>query len=463
MKEKGKFQIFLAHAKEDKARVRELYRKLKEAGYRPWLDKLDLVPGQWWREEIPKAIKGSDLFVACLSETSIRKQGYVQQEFRLALGQYAERPAGEIYLIPLKFDDCDIPDLRQEEYGIALQDIHWLDYWEEDGFEQLLRAIEYRRRGPEALDSPPEPDLRSTAPEVRAPAEVAAVEENPPERSSEFRFEVVRVNERGKEIEREERTNQGFWEDLGNGVRLPMLWIPGGKFMMGSPETERDRSDWEGLQHEVTVPGFYMGKSAITQAQWQAIAANVSQVDRELDPNPARFKGSDRPVEKVSWEDAVEFCARLTQQTGREYRLPSEAEWEYACRAGTTTPFHFGETITTELANYCGDFTYANGPKGEYREETTPVGKFPANAYGLHDMHGNVYEWCADHWHGSYEGAPKDGSTWLSDEDSTPRVIRGGSWGLNPWYCRSAYRYTFNPGDRYNVIGFRVVCSAPRT
>ena len=157
MKEKGKFQIFLAHANEDKTRVRELHRKLKEAGYRPWLDKVDLIPGQQWKKEIPKAIENSDMFVACLSETSIQKRGYVQKEFRLALNQCAERPAEEIYFIPLKFDDCEIPDLRQEEYGIALRDFHWLDYWEEDGFEQLMRAIEFRRRGPEAMESRPEP------------------------------------------------------------------------------------------------------------------------------------------------------------------------------------------------------------------------------------------------------------------------------------------------------------------
>jgi formylglycine-generating enzyme required for sulfatase activity len=169
----------------------------------------------------------------------------------------------------------------------------------------------------------------------------------------------------------------------------------------------------------------------------------------------------------VSWYDAVEFCARLSQQTGRPYRLPSEAEWEYACRAGTTTPFHFGETITPELANYNGNVTYGKGVKGEYREQTTPVGSFGVgNEFGLYDMHGNVWEWCADHWHNNYEGAPSDGSVWEDDNNNQNHywLLRGGSWVNNPADCRCAFRYYDLPGDLsdYN-IGFRVVCAAAWT
>ncbi|MFM6071877.1 MAG: formylglycine-generating enzyme family protein, partial [Dolichospermum sp.] len=168
-------------------------------------------------------------------------------------------------------------------------------------------------------------------------------------------------------------------------------------------------------QHEVTIKPFSMGKYPITQAQWQAVAA-LPQVNQELKPNPSRFKGAKRPVERVSWHDAVEFCARLSNHSQRPYRLPSEAEWEYACRAGTITPFHFGETITTELANYNGNNTYGDGPKGVYRGETTEVGSFKiANEFGLYDMHGNVWEWCQDDWHNNYEGAPTDGSAWISN------------------------------------------------
>ena len=251
-----------------------------------------------------------------------------------------------------------------------------------------------------------------------------------------------------------------------------MVSIPGGTFVMGSPPEELKRRDNESPQHSVTLQPFFMGKYQVTQAQWRFVA-QLPQVNRELKSDPSRLKGdgstsltNHRPVEQVSWEDAVEFCDRLSQYTGRTYRLPSEAEWEYACRAGTTTPFHFGETITTDLANYDGNSTYGNGVKGVYRKETTEVGIFGvANNFGLYDMHGNVYEWCQDHWHSNYEGAPTDGSAWLSNkEDSNRRLLRGGSWDYNPDYCRSAYRNYYNLVNGDYFIGFRVVCSgAART
>jgi len=188
----------------------------------------------------------------------------------------------------------------------------------------------------------------------------------------------------------------------------------------------------------------------------------MPQVERELEPDPSSFKGDDRPVERIFWYDAVEFCARLSQHTGRDYRLPTEAEWEYACRAGTTTPFHFGETITTDLANYRGTITYGAGPKGEYREQTTDVSSFPANAFGLYDMHGNVWEWCQDHWHENYDRAPTDGAAWLSSGESKYRVLRGGSWYDLPEFCRSAIRIGDAPGVIDGLVGFRVVCGGAR-
>jgi formylglycine-generating enzyme required for sulfatase activity len=266
-------------------------------------------------------------------------------------------------------------------------------------------------------------------------------------------------------LKRKIHTARFFQEKLSDTVSLDMVLIPGGSFLMGSPENESDRFDAESPQHPVTVPTFCMGKYPITQAQYEAVTGN----------NPASFKendrAADRPVENVSWDDAVRFCEQLSQWAGQEYRLPSEAEWEYACRAGTTTPFHFGETITTDLANYDGtddadgkwSGSYGRGPKGIYRQETTPVGIFPPNAFGLYDMHGNVWEWCLDHWHGSYKGAPIDGSAWLSEEKSPNRLLRGGSWFFIPRYCRSAVRYNYSPGHRDDTFGFRVVCFAART
>ncbi|MEA5598549.1 bifunctional serine/threonine-protein kinase/formylglycine-generating enzyme family protein [Rivularia sp. UHCC 0363] len=245
-----------------------------------------------------------------------------------------------------------------------------------------------------------------------------------------------------------------FTEDLGNGVTLEMVEIPDGEFLMGSPADEKEREDSESPQHKVTVESF-MGKFAVTQAQYQAI----------MGKNPSNFKGEKRPVEKVSWNDATEFCKKLTEKTGRTYRLPSEAEWEYACRAGTTTPFHFGETITTDLANYNGNETYANEPKGKFRKKTTEVGSFPPNGFGLYDMHGNVWEWCQDGWHLHYNGAPTDGSAWIENGNDWRKVLRGGSWFNNPELCRSAFRTLSYPcidEDCLYLVGFRVVCGVGR-
>jgi formylglycine-generating enzyme required for sulfatase activity/uncharacterized caspase-like protein len=263
-----------------------------------------------------------------------------------------------------------------------------------------------------------------------------------------FQFETVTVDAKGTITNRRNLEAKYFVEDLGNGVTLEMVQIPGGTFTMGSPETEAGRYDSESPQHQVTVPTFFMGRYQVTQAQYQAIVGN----------NPSYFQGAKRPVEEVSWDDAVEFCKRLNQKTKRNYRLPSEAEWEYACRALTSTPFYFGETITTDLVNYGGTVTpYASAPKGIYREETTEVGKFPPNGFGLYDMHGNVWEWCQDYWHDNYQSAPTDGSAWLTGGHNTIRLLRGGSWFNTPEFCRSAYRNWDSPDNRNYLIGFRLV------
>jgi len=264
-------------------------------------------------------------------------------------------------------------------------------------------------------------------------------------------------------LQKERKQARYFVEKLSEDLGLDMILIPGGTFLMGSPEDEPERDDSEGPRHEVTVPTFFMGRYPVTQGQWQVVA-RFPLVKQELDPDPFDFKGEKHPVENVTWYDAMEFCTKLTVQTGREYRLPTESEWEYACRAGTTTPFYFGQTLTTDIANYDGNYTYNDGPKGNCREETTPVDRFGiANAFGLCDMHGNVFEWCQDHWHSSYEGAPTDGSAWFTDNEKSQRIIRGGSWVDPPRRCRSAYRLCLSPDERDGIISFRVVCSAPRT
>jgi formylglycine-generating enzyme required for sulfatase activity/ribosomal protein L25 (general stress protein Ctc) len=274
-------------------------------------------------------------------------------------------------------------------------------------------------------------------------------------------------------IEIDNQPTQYFIEKLED-INLEMVYIPGGKFQMGTDDQEInelceeykvDYFQSESPQHKVIIEPFFMGKYPVTQAQWQVVA-KMRRVDRPLNPDPSYFKGANRPVECVSWDEAVEFCKRLSNHTKREYRLPSEAEWEYACRAGTTRPFHFGETITTDLANYNGNYIFGNGVKGIYRQETTEVGSFKvANNFGLYDMHGNVWEWCQDYWHNNYEDAPTDGGAWQdTNKSNNIRMLRGGSWYDYPEDCRSASRDSANVDDYNSNIGFRVVCSgAART
>ncbi len=264
-----------------------------------------------------------------------------------------------------------------------------------------------------------------------------------------FEFDVITVDLYGQESSRSKSFAGFFPEDLGNSIVLEMVYIPGGTFMMGSPYGEEGRQNWESPQHQVTVPAFFAGKYPITQAQWQAV----------MGKNRSGFKGEKRPVENLWWDEAIEFCGKLSQQTGKKYRLLSEAEWEYACRAGTTTPFHFGETITPELANYQEDYCYGNAPQKLYPEQTTDVGSFPPNAFGLYDMHGNVWEWCSDTRHNSYNGAPTDGSSWETGTNND-RVQRGGSWFSRAVFCRSAYRSMNSVGYSLRDSGFRVAVAS---
>ncbi|AFY39355.1 Sulphatase-modifying factor protein [[Leptolyngbya] sp. PCC 7376] len=276
-----------------------------------------------------------------------------------------------------------------------------------------------------------------------------------------FSFETVKVNDRGKIVERNQGEAEYYPIDLGNGVTLDLVKIPAGIFMMGCPDGEEDEDDSQKPQHKVTLKEFWLGKYPVTQTQWQRVVM-LPKVERDLNSDPAHFKGDNRPIERVNWLEVKEFCERLSQATKKTLRLPSEAEWEYACRAGTTTPFYFGKTISSEIVNYDGNYIYGDGVKGKYREETTPVGQFPPNAWGLYDMHGNVWEWCQDDRHDNYQDAPDDGSVWESASDkSTSKVLRGGSWLDYPWLCRSAIRLDFSRDFRYYFYGFRVACSLP--
>jgi formylglycine-generating enzyme required for sulfatase activity len=259
-----------------------------------------------------------------------------------------------------------------------------------------------------------------------------------------FEFEVITVNARGEVAARRSHTARSCTERLAGGVALDMVMVPGGAFRMGSPAGEGYAD--ERPQHAVRVPAFLMGRYPVTQAQWQAVMVRLP---------PCRGRGARRPVDRVDWHAARAFCRRLAEQTGRAYRLPGEAKLEYACRAGTRTPFACGETLTTDLANYVGEHVYRSEAPGIYRHGTTEVGSFAPNAFGLYDMHGNVWEWCADAWHDDYAGAPLDGSAW-EQGDPAFRVLRGGSWHDPPGLCRSAARLKGRAEEGEDFFGFRM-------
>jgi formylglycine-generating enzyme required for sulfatase activity len=225
---------------------------------------------------------------------------------------------------------------------------------------------------------------------------------------------------------------------LGSGIEMKLAWIPPGTFLMGSPPGEDGRNDDE-TQHRVTLTrGFYLGIHPVTQSQWQTVMGN----------NPSRFKGDSLPVENVSWDDCQEFCQRLGDRTGRRFRLPTEAEWEYACRAGTTPAYHTGDG--QEEAKRVG--WWSEGKWGS-AGQTRPVGQFEPNAWGLRDMHGNVWEWCADLYAPYPNGEVTDP---INTSDGDDRVLRGGSWFNGPKYSRSAHRYKRVAHFRLNSIGCRV-------
>jgi formylglycine-generating enzyme required for sulfatase activity len=292
--------------------------------------------------------------------------------------------------------------------------------------------------------SPPSPKIAiSTIPNISA---IPTIPTTPQVFS--LRLETTRISKISTIYK---TSGKDFIEDLGGGflgdeIRLEMVAIPGGRFLMGSPITELGRNQSESPCHEVSVQPFYLGKYAVTQEQYQLVMGNHS----------SRFKGKKLPMERVSWEQSVQFCQKLSQKTGRVYRLPSEAEWEYACRARTTTPFFFGDTVSPEIVNYHGKYPYGDTPKGLYRQQTIALG-FP-NTFELYDMHGNIWEWCSDRWHANYDQAPTDGSSWEAGTNNS-RVLRGGSWQDKARHCRSARRHWSRPDICCDFYGFRVACS----
>ncbi len=267
---------------------------------------------------------------------------------------------------------------------------------------------------------------------------------------SKYEFETITIDKNGKVIEQNIKQTNSFKVSLSEQTNLEMIEIPSGEFLMGSSTNESEFRANETPQHKVKIPTFYLGKYPITQAQYFAVMKELPRISED-------FSDDNFPVVNVWLEKALEFCSKLSELTNKVFCLPTEAEWEYACRAGTQTPFAFGETITTEIANFDGNQPFANAPNGEFRNGLTPVGYFKfANNFGLYDMHGNVWEWCADIWHADFENAPTDGSVWLENGDQSYVVQRGGSWKNRAGSCRSAFRVGDIAHNSDHIVGMRV-------
>jgi formylglycine-generating enzyme required for sulfatase activity len=426
------FDVFLCHNSEDKPFIRSIAQQLRAHNLTPWLDEEQLMPGRDWLDILEQDIGRIKTVAVFVGKAGVGP--WQRREISTFLREFVElgTPVMPVLL-------ANAP--AKPQLPILLKNMTYVDFRRQESkpFESLLWGITGRR----SIQEPRNGQSESLG--------------------QWFSYEFVTLKgiestgflgiQKKMILDRRSAKAQYFSEDLGNGITLDMVKIPGGTFLMGSPGSEEKRQDSESPRHSVTIAPLYMGKFVVTQAQYKAVMGN----------NPAYFEGRQRPVENVSWHEAIAFCQKLSEKTGNHYRLPSEAEWEYACRAGTTTPFHFGETITPNLVNFDGNYTYGLAPVSLYRKETTAVDSFPPNGFGLHNMHGNIWEWCVDHWHDDYQDAPTDGSAWTVDGDSNMRLLRGGSWFTDPRSCRSAHRSRLTSDGCDRDVGFRVVCVAART
>jgi formylglycine-generating enzyme required for sulfatase activity len=496
-------QLFISYSHVDRewvVRLQTMIRPLvRSHGLRLW-DDSQIQPGDKWREEIEAALAAAKVALLLVSSDFLASEFVTNSELPQLLTA-AEEEGLRILWVPVRPSLVRrTPISAYQALGDPGRPLARMDPVEqEEALVEIALAIEQalapRQNSPSAAtktrgDSAGHPrqaaaprrgssvlpgaDRQAVAAdcsgavqpetalaEVALPSAPAAPAATDSSRLQRFPTSTCLLRQEGGRWSMERRSLQveGYREELGEGVALTMVTIPAGSFLMGSPGNEPERSEDEGPQHEVTLGSFFMAQTPITQVQWRVVAG-WQKLERDLKPDPSKFKGANRPVEQVSWLDALEFCRRLSQRTGQRYGLPSEAQWEYACRAGSATSFHFGATLTPELANYNGNHVYGNGPKGTYREQTIEVASFPSNGWGLHDLHGNVWEWCADHWHDSYNFAPGDDQPWLipAAADDELRLLRGGSWLDFPGYCRSAYRDLNQPDGADYGVGFRVVC-----
>lgn len=498
-----KTDIFISYARKDLKRVQPIVKELQKKGLSVFWD-LEIPPGESWRSYIKKRLDESRCVLVLWSHLSITS------EWVIAEADEAKRRG---ILVPALLDAVEPP--------FGLSHIHAADLsdWKKDtscrAFRELVNAVTAKISFsiPTLTNSIPD-----TAPDtVSAPVVVASTwkQQAPAERKPYQGFLSSKSKQRSLFV----RIEKGVLAVAGirtwpvNSQRtaiavlvvmivllavfayrsfnaVPPAVVPanfvlirGDEYMMGSPAKEPER-DSDETQHQVKVSDFYLCKYAVTVAEFRKfVEAKGYQTEAEKGDGSYAWDGKtwekraginwrygvsgsvrpqseeNHPVLHVSWNDAVAYCKWMEEKTGKKFRLPTEAEWEYACRAGTITPFNTGENLTTDQANYDGNYPYTNNQKGESRENTVPVDSFAPNAWGLYNMHGNVYEWCGDRYGGNYyEECKTKGivENPVGPETGSYRVLRGGNWYSNARYCRSAFRNDSTPGYRSSYVGFRL-------
>lgn len=455
-------RVFLCHAAADKPAVRDLYHRLRSDGFQPWLDEEDLLPGQKWQREIPKAVAASDVVVVCLSNAALTKAGYVQDEIKFALDAADRQPEETIFLIPLRLEECDVPE--------RLAGLHWVNFFDPKGYERLLRAL---RAKAEAKAKAETEAKGKVEPAVRKKPAVKPRPEIPPgdrylggvrdeEAMAYFREHFARL---GAETKPKEKT-----PDPQPPTPLPrfdfepeMIFIPAGEFLMGNdPKKDKYASEAEQPQHTLFLPDYYMAKTPVTNAQYaafvQATSYSAPHLDADWDKS-YNWRGEtppagkeNHPVVLVSWDDAVVYCRWLAETTGKSYRLPSEAEWEKGARGTDGRIYPWGNEWDVKRCNSVE--SRKNG--------TTSVDAYPAGAspYGLLDMVGNVWEWCSTIWRNYPFQVQEEWTEEYLDRVNVIRVLRGGAFPTESYSMDCATRYGLDPHYRDFGIGFRVVLSS---
>ncbi len=435
--EEKMIRVFISYSHDSHGhldRVLALADRLRAEGIDCNLDQYEPAPAEGWPRWMDGQFKDADFILVVCTETYCRRfEGREEKGKGLGVKWEGAIITDELYgneavnkrFIPVLFSADDAAHVPQR-----LQ--HFMRHLiaGPEGYEELYRRLTNQPR----VVKPQLGKLRSFEPVNKArslPSEERQQDfepiEEPPPPKPKSKPAQPRI------VAPPKPAPSNFTEDL-NGVKLEMIYIPGGEFTMGSNDY-----DYEKPPHRVKLSPFFIGKYPVTQAQWKAVMGD----------NPSNWKGDDLPVEYVSWDDTVKFCKAISKRTGETYRLPTEAEWEYACRAGSTTKYCFGDD-----ENLLGEYAwYYENSEGK----THPAGQKKPNAWGLYDMHGNVWEWCEDDWHGRYNGAPVDGSAWVDiSKRASFRVYRGGSWGNYAEDCRSAIRNRNSPDIRVRGLGFRL-------